>query len=184
MKQPDDILSVNLQKIREDRNLSLDKLSELTGVSKSMLRQIEIGQSNPTISTMWKIANGLRIPFTTLLREHSQEVSIQGFKDTPPLMENIKGYRVYPLTSFDPDRLFETYYVEMEQGVSFSGEPHQGNSEEHVFLLEGEIEITVENETFHVGSQQFIKFKADKAHHYKNVGDTMIRMMMLISYLP
>ena len=44
-------LAKNLQSIRENRNLSLDQLAEMTGVSKSMLRQIEIGQSNPTVST-------------------------------------------------------------------------------------------------------------------------------------
>ena len=69
MKHPGDTLSNNLKVIREERNLSLDKLSEMTGVSKSMLRQIEIGQSSPTIATIWKIANGLRIPFTALLKE-------------------------------------------------------------------------------------------------------------------
>ncbi|MDF2663062.1 MAG: family transcriptional regulator, partial [Paenibacillus sp.] len=40
----------NLKSIRKSRDLSLDKLAELTGVSKAMLAQVERGDSNPTIS--------------------------------------------------------------------------------------------------------------------------------------
>ena len=59
MDQPSVVVSQNLQRMREERNLSYTQLAELTGVSKSMLRQIETGQSSPTIATLWKIANGL-----------------------------------------------------------------------------------------------------------------------------
>ena len=52
------VFAKNLKRIREDRKLSLDKVADLTGVSKSMLGQIERGDSNPTITTVWKIANG------------------------------------------------------------------------------------------------------------------------------
>jgi transcriptional regulator with XRE-family HTH domain len=44
-------IAINLKTVRESRNLSLDQLSELTGVSKSMLRQIETGKSSPTIAS-------------------------------------------------------------------------------------------------------------------------------------
>ena len=56
MEQQDQAISGNLKKIRQQRNLSLDQLAELTDVSKSMLRQIETGRSSPTIATIWKIA--------------------------------------------------------------------------------------------------------------------------------
>ena len=77
-------LAWNLQMIRDEPSLSLDKLTDLTGVSKSMLRQIETGQSSPTIATLWKIANGLQVPFTALLREAETEVILRGFKAAKP----------------------------------------------------------------------------------------------------
>ncbi len=61
------LVAQNLKRIRDEKKLSLDKLSELTGVSKSMLGQIERGDSSPTISTIWKISSGLKVPFTALL---------------------------------------------------------------------------------------------------------------------
>ena len=184
MKQPGDSLAKNLQKIREGRNLSLDKLSEMTGVSKSMLRQIEIGQSNPTITTIWKIANGLQIPFTTLLREPNPKITIREFKAEPPLMEETEGYRLFPLIPFSPERSFESYYVEIEPGTILEADPHQGNAEEHVFVLQGEMTISAGDEDFQVSQEQFISFQADCRHRYQNPGDRLTTAFMLISYLP
>ena len=46
------VLAENLRRMRENRRLSLDAVARLTGVSKSMLGQIERGEVNPTVSTM------------------------------------------------------------------------------------------------------------------------------------
>ncbi len=54
----------NIKRLRKVRNYSLDQLSSMTGVSKGMLAQIEKGSSSPTITTLWKIANGLQVSFT------------------------------------------------------------------------------------------------------------------------
>ena len=53
--------------IREKEKLSLEKVAQLTGVSKTMIGQIERGESSPTLTTIWKIANGLKVSFTSLL---------------------------------------------------------------------------------------------------------------------
>ena len=184
MEQPGDTLANNLKSIREDRNLSLDKLSEMTSVSKSMLRQIEIGQSNPTIATIWKIANGLKIPFTELLKDQPQDITMRAFKSDPPLLGETAGYRLYPLIAFNPERAFETYYVEIEPGTVLDAEPHQGNAEEHVFVLHGRIIVSVAEEQFIVDQENFISFQANCVHQYQNIGDELAVAIMLISYLP
>ena len=56
----------NIKRLREKQKLSMDELSRLSGVSKSMLAQIERGDGNPTLSSLWKIANGMRVPFDAL----------------------------------------------------------------------------------------------------------------------
>ena len=60
MNQLDKNIAVNLKRIRKSRNMSLDMLAEKTGVSKSMLGQIERGESNPTVATIAKIVDGIR----------------------------------------------------------------------------------------------------------------------------
>lgn len=184
MKRPGEAVAINLQSIRESRNLSLDKLAEMTSVSKSMLRQIEIGQSNPTIATIWKIANGLRIPFTALLKEQTQDVTLGAFKAEAPLATEIDGYRIFPLIAFNPERAFETYYLEIEPGVIFEAQPHQGNAEEHIFVMQGLIEINIADEAFVVERQHFISFQADCFHSYHNNGADLAIAIMTISYFP
>ena len=56
----------NCKRVREEKKLTLDHAAAVTGVSRSMLAQIEKGDVNPTISVLWKIANGYKVSFTTL----------------------------------------------------------------------------------------------------------------------
>lgn len=184
MEQIKFAVSENLRLFREERSLSYDQLADLTGVSKSMLRRIEMGNSNPTISTVWKIANGLKIPFTALVTSLKQDIQVKSFKEASPLIENDKGYRLFPLTVFDPERPFESYYVEIDPQVVLDAEPHQGNPEEHVFVLQGELEITIAGESYIVQQQQFVSFRADCEHRYRNNGSEPAFAFMIISYLP
>jgi len=183
MKPPLDTLAQNLQALREERNLSFAQLSELTDVSKSMLRQIEIGQSSPTIATLWKIANGLRVPFSALLTKQQQQITLGAFKENEPLTGETQGYRLFPLVLFDPQRPFEVYYVEIDPGTTLDAEPHQVNAEEHVFVLRGRMGITVDAKSHAIDQSQFISFAANCPHRYQNVGQEMVVAIMLISYL-
>lgn len=183
MEQSFEAIAKNLKEIRETRNLSLDRVAELTGVSKSMLRQIETGSSSPTIATIWKIANGLRVSFTALLRAPDVKAEVKSFKSTNPLTAESEHYRLFPLVPFDPQHAFETYYVEIDPGTVFNGEPHKGNVYEYVFVTRGKLEITVDNRVFLVNENEFLRFQADCPHEYKCVGKKTATAIMQISYL-
>ena len=143
MNQIDTSVSENLRLARRAQNLSFDELSRRSGVSKSMLRQIEIGRSSPTISVLWKIANGLKLPFSSLLTKRQAGAEVADFTSTGQVKSGKKGYRLFPLVTFEPDRPFEVYYAEIEEGIQFDGEPHHGKARETVFVLSGAIEITL-----------------------------------------
>ena len=66
-KKLNEVIATNLKRIRTAKKMSLDNVANLTGVSKSMLGQIERGDSSPTITTIWKITNGLKISFSSLM---------------------------------------------------------------------------------------------------------------------
>lgn len=61
----------NIRDARERKKLTLDAAAKLTGVSRSMLAQMEKGEVNPTISILWKIANGYKLSFTSLVSSGS-----------------------------------------------------------------------------------------------------------------
>ena len=67
-----------LKEIRNTRQLTLDDVAELTGVSKPMLGQIERGQSSPTINVLWKISTGLKIPLSFFCRQQEAEYTVAG----------------------------------------------------------------------------------------------------------
>lgn len=71
-----DVVKENLKLIRHTKGFSLDKLANRCGVSRAMLSQIEQGKSVPTISVLWKIANGLNVPFSELLKEKTKMESM------------------------------------------------------------------------------------------------------------
>ena len=61
------VVAGNARRIREQKKLTLDAAAAATGVSRSMLAQIEKGEVNPTISVLWKMANGYKVSFTSLM---------------------------------------------------------------------------------------------------------------------
>jgi transcriptional regulator with XRE-family HTH domain len=183
MKQSIDAIANNLLNIRENRSLSLDQLSELTGVSKSMLRQIETGKSSPTIATIWKIANGLHVSFTALLRKPVVQAEVRSFRGDKPLTAESEHYRLFPLIPFEPQQSFETYYVEIDPGTVFSGEPHEGNVYEYVFVIKGKLQISVADKKFEINESEFLQFQANCPHKYKCIGKKMASAIMQISYL-
>ncbi|WP_018704083.1 helix-turn-helix domain-containing protein [Anaeromusa acidaminophila] len=94
-------ISKNLAKLRLQKRLSLDKLSELSGVSKAMLSQIERGESNPTVNTLWKIATGLRVSFNDLLWEDKQQVEIVRQASCPLVKDANDGLSLFSLFPFE-----------------------------------------------------------------------------------
>ena len=60
-------VAVNLKRIRRSRGMSLDLVAEQTGVSKSMLAQIEKDRANPSLGVLGKISSGLRVKVEELL---------------------------------------------------------------------------------------------------------------------
>ena len=69
-------IAANAKRIREEKKLTRDAAASATGVSRSMLAQIEKGEVNPTISVVWKIANGYKVSFTSLVEERGEAVSV------------------------------------------------------------------------------------------------------------
>ncbi|PKN12618.1 MAG: hypothetical protein CVU69_06165 [Deltaproteobacteria bacterium HGW-Deltaproteobacteria-4] len=184
MDQPVEAIAGNLRCHRESRSLSLDQLAKMTGVSKSMLRQIEIGKSSPTISTLWKIANGLRISFAALLCNAPVQAEAKSFRAGTPLSAEGERYRLFPMVPFSPQQPFETYYFEIDPGTVFHGEPHNGNVYEYLFLTKGKLRVTVAKKIFEIVEGEFLHFLADSPHQYECMGEEMAAAIIQVSYLP
>ena len=95
------LIAANVKGIRERKKLTLDAAAAATGVSRSMLAQIEKGEVNPTISVLWKIANGYKVSFTSLLESGGDSVSVARQGEIQPLSEDEGRYVNYPIFAFN-----------------------------------------------------------------------------------
>ena len=178
------LIAQNLKRIREEKKLSLDRLAELTGVSKSMLGQIERGESSPTIATVWKISNGLKVSFTALLSAPQSDTIVVRRADIGPLIEDNAKYRLYPFFPIEEGRRFEVYAVEIDGGGLLISEAHPEGTQEFLTVFAGELTVSVNSQEYRVGEGDAIRFRADRAHSYLNPGEVLAKVSLVIQYLP
>lgn len=175
------VISDNLVNIRKKRGLSLDKVAELTGVSKAMLAQIEKGKTNPTVSTLWKIANGLQISFSVFMKEpEKQKVEKITLDQLTPINDDNDNYLVYSIFPYHPEKKFEIYTVKLKPGYSHISEKHMG--EEYVLVQNGELTLNVQDETFVLTNNDTLKFNANTEHSYINDSDELVSYYIVIYY--
>lgn len=172
----------NLKAIREKEKLSLEKVSQLCGVSKTMIGQIERGESSPTLTTIWKIANGLKVSFTTLINQPQPETEVILLEDVQVLTEDNGRYRVYPYFSFQEENRFEIYTVEIDHQGKLIAEAHRDGTEEFITVFDGELALTINDKQYTIKAGDSIRFKADRPHIYFNAGQSLTRLSMTIYY--
>jgi transcriptional regulator with XRE-family HTH domain len=172
----------NIRGIRERKKLTLDAAAKVTGVSRSMLAQIEKGDVNPTISVLWKIAGGYKVSFSSLIEAGGEPITLLPLSAVRPLVEDEGRFVNYPLFPFDEQRLFETYRIVMAPEGALTAQPHLAGTEEYITVFEGEVQITVEDRSYALKKGDSIRFKADAPHSYKNTGPAEAQMGMLIYY--
>lgn len=165
------IVASNIKRLREMNRFSLEELAKASNVSKSMLAQIERGEGNPTISTLWKIANGMGVPFDSLTVREKLDTELVSIHEIPPILEDggkVKNYAVFP---DDANRRFAVYYVEIEEGAYWNSEPHGKGSSEFMTVLKGQITVRFGEEEFTVKEGEAIRFRCDIIHSYHNSGE-------------
>lgn len=175
-------VSYNIKRARESKKLTLDAAAAVTGVSRSMLAQIEKGDVNPTISVLWKIANGYKVSFTSLVEKTPERASVIRLEDVTPIIENDGKYINYPVFNFDEERLFEIYRIVISPMGELEASPHLGGTEEYITVFAGDMEITAGDEIFNLHKGDSVRFKADVQHKYKNTGTIEAQLSMLIYY--
>lgn len=171
-----------IKKVRFERNLTLEEASNLTGVSKAMLGQIERGESNPTISVLWKISTGLKISFSELLGNGANNYEVTSIDDIEPVYESDRKMILYNVFPFNPISGFEYFYIKLLPGAKHVSTPHQNLTEEYIVVTKGTLVMNVEDHTFKLTAPSSLKFKANRDHTYSNPYDTEVIFQNIIKY--
>lgn len=179
---PSKIIAINLKRLRTERNLSLGQLSQLSDVSKVMLAQLEKGETNPTINTLWKIANGLKVPYTLLLEQIEPTAAIVRSKDTLKQLDEDGHYRLFCYYSNTPSRNFEQFLVELDADHSHYSVGHSERVQEYILVLEGKMKVVVDEDSYILSPKDAIQFDASLPHAYFSIGDTTLKVVLTIYY--
>lgn len=172
-------IGVNLKRIRKAKGYSLDMVSEQTGVSKSMLAQIEKKTANPSIGVIGKIISGLRIDFNDLIQTPPVESYLVEIDKLEPIKEVEGEYRVWTCIPISENEIFEIYQIEIEAGQAYSTASHGEKTKEYIMVLEGEVTICLGEGNHKVIRNQVFRFDCDQDHIYKNETDQKIIFYMV-----
>lgn len=178
-------IASTVKQLRNKQGWSLDRTAAETGVSKAMLGQIERGESSPTVSTLWKIASGFRVSFSTLF-DSQKPVQGELRRDSGESVwgDDSAGMQARLIFPYDPLLGFEMFMIELAPGAISESAPHAEGVVEHIVVVEGEMELRIDDrwQTLKVG--EGLRFFADRPHAMRNATATRLRFHDVIHYLP
>ena len=175
------IIAANLKRLREEQNLSQGQLAEKAGISKVVVSQIEKGDANPTINTIWKLTGALGLPYTSLLDPPDLQAVHVRKKDITALTED--RYHIFSYYPKSTERNFELYEIEMDAGCEHSSIGHSSNSVEYVLVTEGRISLRVGEQEYLLETEDALCFNASLPHCYLNQEGQAAKAVLLIQYL-
>lgn len=174
------VVAQNIKHLRVERKLSLEELSRVSGVSKSMLALIERGDGNPTLNSLWKIANGLQIPFDALTVRSQPNCEIIRLSEIDPILEDNGKVKNFPIFPDDQNRHFSVFYMQLQPGSCWKSDAHVVDTTEFILVTEGEVEIQAGEQVFHVKKDEGIHFQSDTQHGYRNVSEGVTKLYMIM----
>lgn len=169
-------VGLRIRALREAMDLSLRDLAERTGVSAPMLSQVERGETSPTLNVATRIAAGLDLTLSQLLRlDESRHVVVVTKSDRREGHGRAKGHNYELLTPPLPGQRVELSEHTLESGASTGGEGdapiHEPGSRETVALLEGRLDLVIDGARHALAEGDSVTFDADLPHHFENPGD-------------
>ncbi len=173
----------NLRRLRVRRGLSLERLAKLSGVSRAMLGQVELGQSAPTINLLWRITRALDVPFSLLLdQEPSSTTELVRVGDSKILESRTRTFSSRALFPFHRPKRAEFYELQLRKGVAETAEAHLPGTVENLVVTQGTIAIELPKERHVLERLDAIVFQADVVHTYRNVGDEDATFYLVMTY--
>lgn len=174
----------HLKTLRQQRGWSLDKAAQETGVSKAMLGQIERLESSPTVATLWKIASGFHVSFSSFLEDSPGNATETIYRPQPQqaLQHADEQLKITSLFPFDPELRFECFMIELLPHCEQLSTPHEPGVIEHIIVIEGTVDILIHQDWHVLHPGDGLRFDASKPHGYRNTHDKSAFFHDIIHY--
>jgi transcriptional regulator with XRE-family HTH domain len=184
--QPDSfpVIGLRVRALRESMGLSLRDLAERTGVSAPMLSQVERGETSPTLAVAGRIAAGLDLTLSQLLRlDEGEHIVVSRSKNRRRRRRG--GHAVEELTPPIPGQRADVSLHILGPGAATGGpdDPplHEPGSRETAVVLEGSVTLFIDGRRHELGEGDSVTFDADLPHHFENEARHESRMIAVVA---
>ncbi len=181
-------VSEEIKKLRKNRGYSLNKFSELSGISKGYLSKIENGVNVPTITTLHKIATALEVDVTYFFLKQGEDkknrnlVAVRKYerKEINIKMPESAVRKRWPLANKKYNRHMDPYIVEVPVETTHT---YQFEGEEFYYILEGKIELTYDGERFIFEKGDSIYIDCNLPYSGRNIGTNPAIVLVVVYHL-
>jgi transcriptional regulator with XRE-family HTH domain len=184
---PDQLqIGPRVRSLREAMGLSLRDLGERSGVSAPMLSQVERGETSPTLATAGRIAHGLDLSLSQLLRlDESDGVTVVPADARQPGGARQQGHIYEVLTPSLPGQRAEVSSHTLAPGAITAGpgDPpmHEPGSRETAVVTKGSVRLVCDGVPYDLGTGDAVTFDADLSHHFENRGPAEAQFFAVVS---
>lgn len=174
-------LARNLRRKRLERAISLSELARRSGVSKATVSGLERGAGNPSVDTVWALAEALNVSFGELFADdEGQSTRVQRFEDAQIVTQE-EGFIGRRLLSRSGRKGLEVYVLDLDSGARRDSKPHSPGVVEHVIVVSGRAEVGPDGSPAALEVGDCLTFDADRSHHY-HARDGAARLLSLTDY--
>ena len=159
-----------IQRLRLERNFTLDQLATKSGVSKSILSQIERDRSNPTLATIWRITKALESPLENVLSANDSTYLFEKLSRnaTPEVTSEDNGFSLRILGTLNSVSSVQWYEFNAEPGAELASDSHGKGSLESITLCTGNLTVTVGDDIKTICAGETLRYHTDLPHTLKN----------------
>jgi transcriptional regulator with XRE-family HTH domain len=179
-------IAARVRSLRDAQQLSLEALAAKSGVSRSMISLIERGETSPTAVVLDRLATGLGVTLASLFDppadlRHTGPVARR--EDQPEWRDPASGYvrrNVSPPSVPQPMRIVEVHFPPRAR-VAFENTPRGAPVHQQIWVLEGEMEVTVGGECYRLRAGDCLAMRVDRSTMFHNRTRSAVRYAVVIT---
>lgn len=177
------LIGKNILIERKRKSMSLDELAKRSGVSKSMLSQIEQDKANPTIITAWKIARALGLSIEELMESGSNYIiEVIRHDDAPVIYSEDRLCKIRINSPIHMTDNLELYQMTFKPGGINSSMPHFPKAEEFLTVIEGKFRVSSGEYSTILNKGDTGRYKADVEHTIENLSEAASEAYLVVWY--
>lgn len=177
-------LGSRVKQLRTDKGWSLEALANASGVSRSMLSQIEREEANPTLAVTMRIAQAFAMPLGDLLEMPSASSAVKVIRgdDRAFHYRSDKFCRLRTLSPLNLEKDVEFYEVQLQPTGALRSAPHFEGTREFLTVQKGMVRIESAGDAEELAAGDSASYRADVPHAILNIGKSEAVMFLVVIY--